>query len=156
MAPKTREPVSANAEELQQNVVEATGGQIEEFLRYPKRKVVGVIDSAAQLEGALTALADLGVSRQDIKVFSGDEGIRRIDPKGKYHGLLGRLTRIVQSLGEELAQMERYENELRAGHFLVVISADPERREETARALRAHGGHFADYYGTLAIEHLVP
>jgi hypothetical protein len=184
MAPETRDPVSRTSNQLQQkdsgqapegvipaspegslgpagrpeqqHVAEATQRQIDQFLLYPKGKVVGVIDSAAQLDGALTTLADLGISRHDIMVFSGDEGIRRIDPRGRFHGLLGRLTRIVQSLGEELAHLKRYENELRAGHFLVVISADPERREEIGRAIGAHGGHFVDYYGTLTIEHLVP
>jgi hypothetical protein len=138
------------------SVPEATQRQIEEFLLYPKGKIVGVIDSPPQLDGALTALADLGIPKDAIEVFSGDEGIRRIDPKGRYHGLLARLTRIVQMLGEERDHIDRYEKELRAGHFLVVISADVEHREEIGRILRARGGHFIDYYGTLAIEHLVP
>ncbi len=137
-------------------MAEATQRQIDQFLRYPKGKVVGVIDSPPQLDAALTALAKLGFSKQGIEVFSGDEGIRRIDPKGKFHGLIGRLTRIVQSLGEELWHLEQYEKELRAGHFLVVVSAKPERREDVGKTLKAHGGHFVDYYGTLAIEHLVP
>jgi len=84
--------------------------------------VVGVVDSAADLNGLLQALADAGIGREAIKIFSGGEGIRTIDPKGIYHGLVGRLTRVVQSLGEELDHMVRYEEELRAGHFLVVVS----------------------------------
>jgi hypothetical protein len=44
------------------------------FLRYPTRKVIGVVDTPADLEGILQALADAGIAREDIKVFSGEEG----------------------------------------------------------------------------------
>jgi hypothetical protein len=137
-------------------MVKATQQQLDFFLRYPTRKVVGVADTAAELEGILQALADGGIARDAIKVFSGEEGIRTIDPKGIYHGLIGRLIRVAQSLGAELEHMVRYEEELRAGHFLVVVSTPDERSREAAyQAFRDHGGHFVDYYGPLAIEHLV-
>jgi hypothetical protein len=89
-------------------------------------------------------------------VFSGDEGLRTLDPDGAHHGLLGRLTRVVQAIGEERSHMERYERELRAGRFLVVVSMPDERAKEAVRkAFREHGGHFVDYYGPLLIQHLV-
>lgn len=69
-----------------------------------------------ELERALAALSEEGIDRSRIMVFSGDEGIRAIDPKGRYHGLLGRLTRTVQSLGEELEHMQRYEEKFRRSH----------------------------------------
>lgn len=134
----------------------ATQQQLDLFLRYPTRKVVGVVDTAPQLSGVLQALSEAGISRDAIKVFSGDEGIRTIDPKGIYHGLAGRLIRVVQSLGEELEHMTRYEEELRDGHFLVVVSTPDERSKQAAyQAFRDHGGHYVDYYGPLAIHHLV-
>jgi hypothetical protein len=137
-------------------VAQATERQIDRFLFYPRGKVIGVIDSPAQLDGVLTALREQGLSSKDIEVFSGVEGIRRIDPKGRFHGLLGRLTRVMQALGNELEHIERYEKELRAGHFVVVISAGAERRKEIARILAEHGGHYVDYFRALSIEHLVP
>jgi hypothetical protein len=138
------------------SMLKATQQQLDLFLRYPTRQVVGVVSTAADLNNILQALADAGIGREAIKVFSGEEGIRTIDPKGIYHGLIGRLTRVAQTLGEELEHMVRYEEELRAGHFLVVVSTPDERSKETAyRAFRDHGGRFVDYYGPLAIEHLV-
>ncbi|HXE58263.1 MAG TPA: hypothetical protein VNK43_09690 [Gemmatimonadales bacterium] len=135
----------------------ATERQLDFFLRYPTRKVVGVVDTPEQLERVLLALSENGIDRKQIMVFSGDEGIRCIDPAGAHHGLLGRLTRVVQFIGEELEHMRRYEEELRAGHFLVVVSVDGEEAKEAVRrVLGAHGGHFVDYYGPLMIQHLVP
>jgi hypothetical protein len=135
---------------------QATQRQIDLFLRYPARKVIGVVDTPAELERVLEALSEAGFERDEITVFSGDEGIRTIDPKGVHHGLIGRLTRIVQVIGNEREHMERYEEELRAGHFLVIVPVPDERTKERAReAFRAAGGHFVDYYGPLLIEHLV-
>lgn len=135
----------------------ATQRQIDFFLRYPTRKVIGIVDTPAELERALAALSEQGIDRSRIMVFSGDEGIRVIDPKGRYHGLLGRLTRAVQAFGEELEHMQRYEEELRRSHFVVVVSVENDAMKEAARrALERHGGHFVDYYAPLVIQHLVP
>jgi hypothetical protein len=135
----------------------ATQRQLDFFLRYPTRKVVGVVDTAEQLERILAALSERGIDRKEIMVFAGEEGIQSIDPAGRYHGLLGRLTRVIQVIGEELEHMRRYEEELRAGHYVVVVSVDEDRKKEAAReVLESHGGHFVDYYGPLVIHHLVP
>jgi len=136
----------------------ATENDLDRFLRYPTRKVVGVVDTSDDLEAALSALAAAGLAPESIQVFSGDDGIRCIDSDGYHHGLLGRLTRIFQAVGEEYEHMRRYEEELRAGHYLVAVSVsdDEVERERVAAILSEHGGHFVDYYGPLAIKHLVP
>ena len=79
----------------------ATERELERFLRYPTRKVVGVVDTSDDLEAVLSALAAAGLAPESIQVFSGDEGIRCIDSDGYHHGLLARLTRIFQAVGEE-------------------------------------------------------
>jgi len=79
----------------------ATENDLDRFLRYPARKVVGVVDTSDDLEAALSALAAAGLAPESIQVFSGDDGIRCIDSDGYHHGLLGRLTRIFQAVGEE-------------------------------------------------------
>src|SRR6266545_1989322 len=135
----------------------ATEQELNRFLRYPARKVIGVVDTSGDLEAALSALRAAGFAREWIQVFSGEEGLRCIDPRGQHHGLLGRLIRIIQSIGEEQEHMRRYEHELRAGHYLVVISVNDgeAERRRAATILSRHGGHFVDYYGPLAIVHLV-
>jgi hypothetical protein len=122
------------------------------------RKVIGVLDSSHDLDAALSSLVEAGFAPESIQAFSGEEGIRAIDPDGCYHGLLGRLTRIIQAIGAESEHMHRYDKELRAGHYLAVISvSDIEaERQRAAAILSQHGGHFVDYYAPLAIVHLVP
>ena len=137
-------------------MLQTTQRQIDLFLRYPARKVIGVVDTPAELERMLQTMAEAGFDGSAITVFAGDEGIRCIDPEGIHHGLLSRLTRVVQAIGDEREHIERYEEELGAGHFLVVVSTPDERTKDRARwAFRAAGGHFVHYYGPLAIEHLV-
>ncbi|HEX2220848.1 MAG TPA: hypothetical protein VHG35_18775 [Gemmatimonadales bacterium] len=137
-------------------MLQATQRQLDQFLRYPTRKVIGVVNTPDSLDRVLGELADAGFGREAIKVFSGDEGIRCIDPSGVHHGLIGRLTRVFQNIGDEREHMDRYEQELRAGHFVVVVSTPDEQSKERAReAFRVAGGHFVDYYGPLLIEHLV-
>jgi hypothetical protein len=111
-------------------MLQTTQRQLDRFLRYPARKVIGVADTPAELERTLELLEQAGFSRDAIMIFSGDEGIRCVDPRGVHHGLIGRLTRVVQALGDEREHLERYEEELRAGHFLVVAG----RRLEGASA----------------------
>ena len=136
---------------------EAKQNEVRELLRYPAHRVVGIIDSPTALQQALAALQRAGIAQEDIKVFSGEEGIRVIDPRGKQHGLLDRLIRVVQSfLSEEGEHMERYDEELRAGHYLVIVAADNRTKDRIAEILKQHGGHFMDYYDELVIEHLVP
>jgi hypothetical protein len=72
----------------------ATEQELDRFLRYPARKVIGVVDTLGDLEAALSALGAAGFKRGSIQVFSGEEGLRCIDPRGEHHGLLGRLIRI--------------------------------------------------------------
>jgi hypothetical protein len=115
-----------------------------------------VVNTPARLDRVLEELARAGLNRQQIKVFAGEAGIRTIDPKGVHHGLLGRLTRVLQGFGDEREHMERYEQELRAGHFIVAVSTPDDPSKGSAReAFRVGGGHFVDYYGPLVIEHLV-
>jgi hypothetical protein len=135
-----------------------TEKELDRFLRYPTRKVIGVLDTPHNLDAVLSALVAAGFGPESIQVLSGEEGIRAIDPAGGYHGLLSRLTRIIQAIGQEHEHMHRYEEELRPGHYLVVISVpdDEARRQRAAAILSEHGGHFVNYYGPLAIVHLVP
>ena len=64
--------------------------------------------------------------------------------------------RWVEKAGDfEAEHVRRYEQEVLAGHFAVGVEAtEPEAREKVREILKAHNGHFINFYGQWAIEML--
>lgn len=134
----------------------ATAGR-EEHRLFPYQTVVGVIDDPERLEAALQGLVTSGFGEADVSVLCGAAGVKRIDAKGKRKGLLARLFRMVDALGEEREHTARHVKELESGHFIVVAEAPNEATKARARdALAAHGGHFINYYSRWSTEELAP
>jgi hypothetical protein len=130
----------------------ATGGKL-----FPYQTVVGVVDDPAELEAAVQALVSNGFDETEVHVLCGARGVEQIDAKGKRKGLLARLFRIVDALGEEREHTARHVEELESGHFVVVVDAHDEGSKTRAReALAAHGGHFINFYSRLSTEDLAP
>lgn len=124
---------------------------------FPYNSVVGVIDDPSELEAAVQELVASGFAESDVHVLCGDDGVRRIDAKGKRNGLLARLFRIVDALGEEREHTARHVKELESGHFIVVVDSPDEATKARARdGLTAHGGHFVNYYSRWSTEDLSP
>jgi hypothetical protein len=142
---------------VEEKMQDATPREIDLFLRYPTRKVIGIVDSPPQLDRLGQALTKAGFPHDSVEVFSGDQGLRGLDPAGVHSNLAGRLARVAESLGDGRAHMHRYELELLLGHFLVVVSTPDDGSKQLAReAFREGGGRRVDYYGLLTIEHLIP
>jgi hypothetical protein len=134
----------------------AAGGQ-EGHKLFPYQTVVGVIDDPTNLETALEGLVEGGFGEADVHVLCGARGVAQIDAKGKRKGLLARLFRVVDGLGEEREHTERHVKELEAGHFIVVVESPDEVTKARARdGLAAHGGHFINYYSRWSTENLAP
>ena len=92
-----------------------------------------------------------------MHVLSGERGIQQIDAKGKRKGLLARLFRMVDALGEEREHTAHHVKDLESGHFVVVVEAPDDSAKARAReALAAHGGHFINYYSRFSTENLTP
>ncbi len=124
---------------------------------FPYQSVVGVVDNSEDLEAAVDELVSSGFGESDVHVLCGARGIQQIDAQGKRKGLLARLFRVVDALGEEREHTARHVRELESGHFVVVVASRDEGSKTRARdALAAHRGHFINYYSRWSTEDLAP
>lgn len=124
---------------------------------FPYNAVVAVIDDPTELASAVETLAASGFAEAEVGVLCGEAGARQIAAKGERKGILARIFRVVDGLGEERGHTARHEQELRAGHFVVVVEAGDDAAKARARdGLAAHGGHYIHYYSRWATEDLVP
>jgi hypothetical protein len=124
---------------------------------FPYNSVVGIVDDEARLEAAVHALLASGFAESAVHVLAGETGIRQIDAKGERKGVLGRLFRLVDGMGEEREHTARDVAALHAGHFIVTVDAPDDAAKARARdALVAHGGHFVRYYSRWTSEDLAP
>lgn len=124
---------------------------------FPYNTVVGVLDDPPQLAMAVQALCANGFGEDQLEVICGANGMQRIDAWGERKGILARVFRFVDAIGEERDQTERHGDELRAGHFVVVVDAPDDAAKARARdGLAANGGHFIHYYSRWETEDLAP
>jgi len=125
-----------------------------DFILYPNNKVIGIIDDPADCKAALKDLKAAGFTAAEIEVLSGEEGAHRLDPTGEEHGPLARFARWIEKAGDmETEHVRRHEEEVLAGHFGIGVNAtEPEAREKVREILKAHNGHFINFYGQWAIE----
>jgi hypothetical protein len=125
-----------------------------DFIGYPRRKVLAVLDSPADAARAIESVAAAGIERAVIERFEGAADADRFDSTGRHHGVVARSVRAVQfSLMDQLPAMAWYEAALREGK--VVLAIPTRNRAETLRvvgALAAAGGHFINRFGRLATE----
>ncbi|MGH8930680.1 MAG: hypothetical protein ACRDZO_08660 [Egibacteraceae bacterium] len=130
----------------------------EQFLRYPTNRIVAVLDEPDQVATAIDRLSHAGFDSEEIRVLCGEEGAQRLDATGERHGLLARLTRILQSFGGEDEHVERHAAELRAGHFVlgVHVGEDEDRKTAAHAALQEADARFVNYYGEWSVEQLDP
>ena len=123
------------------------------FIRYPTNKLFAVINHLHDLEAVLDALADLGINSGDVETFCGEEGIKRIDAHGHEHNLRTQIIRTMQQLGQEGADVKRYEKELKAGHYLIsVFVLEGELKSNVVNVLKTHNAHQINFYSPLSTE----
>ena len=124
------------------------------FIGYPDRQVLGVFDSEAAADRAVTALQEAGIKPEAIHRFAGAADADRFDATGATHGVAAKVRRAVQfSLMDQLPAMAWYEAALRHGRTVVAVRTV--NRAETLRvveAMKAAGGHFINRFGRLATE----
>src|SRR5262245_54371845 len=147
-----RIPPSAPTTTVNRQMTETT----DSFIAYPDRAVLAVVDDAAEAEAAMSDLQADGFAETDITLLQGPEGADRIDGMGKAHGLGSRLRRLMAfTVMDQLPDFVLYERALRDGRSVLIVHAPGDADKRRAHAiLRAHGGHFANYYGRFATEEL--
>jgi hypothetical protein len=124
---------------------------------FPYNTVVGIIDEPDQLDTTVSALIDSGFPESGVNVLCGNRGIQTIDARGKRKGLLARVFRMIDAMGEEREHTARHVHELEAGHYIVVVEVADQASKERARdAMQRHGGHFINYYSRWSTEDLTP
>jgi hypothetical protein len=126
-----------------------------DLLRTPSHRVVGVLPGPDEATASLLELSEAGFARDEIHAICGEEGVRRLDPTGKHHGLRGRLIRAVGNVAAADDTLFDYADDLAAGAVIVSVPAlDDETQSRAAHLLREHGATKMRYFGTATITEL--
>jgi hypothetical protein len=125
-----------------------------DLLRTPWHRVIGVLPGLDEATASVVELREDGFPQEDIHAICGEEGMRRLDPSGKHHGLQGRLIRAVEFVASD-ATLADYAEDIAAGAILVSVpTPDDEAQSRAAHVLREHGATKMRYFGTAAITEL--
>ena len=118
-------------------------------------RVTCLLDNEDAAMATVQALEAEGVATDDIEVFVGEQGARRLDLSGREHGRVLRLLRRLEAVvGGESEPYHRIDEALRTGATLVCVKVHT-RQTEKARALRilkAQNGREIHYWGPWAFE----
>lgn len=132
----------------------APGPSAPAFLRYPRGRLLAVVDEAEAADRLVAALHQAGFDPSRVEVFRGTAAAAAFDGTGAHHGPFARLRRIVEFLVMDQApDLAWYEAAAREGRTIISIRPRGEAGVRPAVAiLRAHGGHFINHFGLLATE----
>lgn len=119
-------------------------------------RATALLDSEEDVLAAVRALEEDGVAPDDIDLFVGEEGARRLDLSGRDHGTVIRLLRTIEAaMGEERETYHRLEAALRRGATLVCVKVHNRKSDEKTRVLqvlrKAHGDEI-HYWGPWSFE----
>lgn len=125
-----------------------------QFIGYPDRQVLAVLDDEEAVQRALVAVRAVGVPDGDVETFAGEADAARFDATGASHGLVARLRRVVQfSLMDQLPALAWYEAALRENrHVIGVRTTDRRTTLRVVDALAGAGAHFINRFGRVDTE----
>ena len=124
------------------------------FIGYPTDSLMAALPTPEAAAAAAAALHAAGIPDGGISILRGDEGADRLDGTGSVNGVIARLRRLVSfTLMDQLVDMAIYEQAVREGKaVLMTRPRDDAKKAVAISAVRAHGGHFINYYGRFATE----
>jgi hypothetical protein len=127
------------------------------FIGYPTDSLLAAFRDPTDAARAAAAVTAAGIPTRDVTILRGDEGARRLDGTGAAHGVVGRTRRLVSfTLMDQLPDLAWYEAAVREGGAVLMVRVrGDERKAAVLAAIRAAGGHFANYYGRFATEELL-
>lgn len=119
----------------------------------PSEQVTGVLDEAARLPAIMEGLRSAEFPETALHAYGGEEALAMVDPQGRRHGLLGRITRTLDTFGQNGEEHRAAADELQAGHLLLAVDvADAAQKDRAAAILRSQGVHRLRYWGRWDIE----
>ena len=121
----------------------------------PIDRVTGLFDRQGPVTDSVKALEAAGVPSSAIEVFTGDEGIRKLDATGEEHGPAGKLFRLVESWVSDTSDFHASAAaHLAAGGYIVAahVGEDEALKERAMHTLSDHGAHDVRYWHSLFVE----
>ena len=121
----------------------------------PVGRVTGLFVEPQAVSAAVDALRAAGVAQHHLEVFTGEEGMRRIDATGEEHGAAGRLFRIVESWVSDTSSFHALaEKHLAAGGHVVAahVGEDEALKTRAMHALSDAGATDVKYWHRLFVE----
>jgi diadenosine tetraphosphate (Ap4A) HIT family hydrolase len=120
------------------------------------RRVTALFDTEGEVQAAVRALEEAGVSADDIDIFTGEQGAKCLDLRGREHGRARRLLRTLEAaVGDEAEIQQRIDDALRRGATLLCVRIHKGKGDEKDRAvriLRDLHAHEIHYWGPWAFE----
>lgn len=127
------------------------------FVGYPSGWILGVVDDPAEVAGLDEELANLGIGPDDRTILSGPDAARRLDGLGTANGIVARLRRMGQYLAmDQMPDFLMYEVAVREGRAVVGVRPTDAQRADAVAALKRHGAHFINRFGTWSTEEVMP
>ena len=103
----------------------------------PNGRVIGAVDTKAQLDESVSALRTAGFEK--IEVLNGPDGIE----------LMKRLRGVFFLGDEEVSVIERNITELERGHYIIAIHASSKGVKQAAEIAASHGVRSLTHFGML-------
>jgi len=124
------------------------------FLGSARGRLLAVLDTDEAAEAAIRALEEIGVPRDRLEIFTGDDGASAFDGSGGRHGPAARMLRTIQfTLMDQMPDFAYYEAAARQGRSVVSVRARNEAEMRKAvETLREHGAHFINQFGLFTTE----
>jgi hypothetical protein len=121
----------------------------------PTNHMVGVIDRATDMKALYSDLETAGFGRDDVRIWTGEEGAQLIDPWGNEHGPANMLKRLFQMTHVDFDIEHLFSNEALAGNYVVAVHADGDARPTIEELMKRYGARNLHYFGKATFEQIV-
>lgn len=137
---------------MNEDKVESSSGP---FIAAPVENLVAAFHSADSMDTVIEELKENAFAPEDLRTFSGQEGIEELDFDGSSNGPIAELLRYLQGIGPDRTYLERYEEYMRDGDCILMVRApQKDRKQIAADIIRKHSPHRVTYFGKLVIEEI--